>query len=462
LNLSASDYYPASIVHDLDAMNVAHIANMRLEIPPLEYGGTQRCVAQIAFSQAASCGFHVSVYGPEESSIIEYARKSAQKRNLATEVNDTKNIIRIQNTNGLQGSIRLRTAGIKATGTRQYHSRSAECTIANLLIKDDKQQPYDLIHSHSKAQTAMLLLPYGLGHKTLTHHHTRSLKRYKRYRYPIICISRSQAKLMENKYDADVFDVIHHGIDALAYSMSSGNADYLVWLGSFRDAKGPMEAIQIAKLSNKPIILAGTPNKYYESTVAPHIDITTNRSFLNRMCHMSTHEIRCELQSIKEQCGTSTPSIFVGPATDSHKQSLFGHALGTLFPVKWDEPFGLVMIESMACGTPVIGYTQYGHISCGAVEEVIENGITGFHIDANDPDNAIHMAAYAVSQLPKLDRNHIRNAFDNHWTADLMTKKVKLAYTRYLELPLTTRHDKVYKNNIFSRLSNLFNSRPHE
>ena len=120
----------------------------------------------------------------------------------------------------------------------------------------------------------------------------------------------------------------------------------LVFLGRLESIKGPHHAIAIAKLSGRRLILAGNrqdgADSYFARQIAPHID----------GCHIQ----------------------YVGPVNDEQKNALLGPAAVLLMPIEWDEPFGIVMAEAMACGTPVIGFSR------GSIPEIIRDGINGFHV----------------------------------------------------------------------------------
>jgi glycosyltransferase involved in cell wall biosynthesis len=111
---------------------------------------------------------------------------------------------------------------------------------------------------------------------------------------------------------------------------------------------------------------------------------------------------------------------YLGEACENQKARFLGDALALLFPIDWPEPFGLVMIESMACGTPVIAFRS------GSVPEVIDNGVSGFVV------NSVEEAANAVSRLSELDRAAVRAAFENRFTVERMAR----AYLKiYAALP---------------------------
>jgi glycosyltransferase involved in cell wall biosynthesis len=111
---------------------------------------------------------------------------------------------------------------------------------------------------------------------------------------------------------------------------------------------------------------------------------------------------------------------FIGEINDAGKRLFLGNADALLFPIDWPEPFGLVMIEAMACGTPVIAW------DCGSVREVIDHGVTGFIVDSEE------QAVEAVTRLPELDRAEIRRVFERRFSAPVMARRYLELYERVL------------------------------
>ena len=111
---------------------------------------------------------------------------------------------------------------------------------------------------------------------------------------------------------------------------------------------------------------------------------------------------------------------FIGEIGDGEKSAFLGNAVALLFPIDWPEPFGLVLIEAMACGTPVIAWR------CGSVAEIVEDGKTGFIVDSEDE------AVRAVGKLDKLDRRVVRRVFQERFTADVMASSYLQVYRQLL------------------------------
>jgi glycosyltransferase involved in cell wall biosynthesis len=177
----------------------------------------------------------------------------------------------------------------------------------------------------------------------------------------LVCISHSQAS--STPIGAHVSAVVHNPIDVDAWPVGHHKADYLLWLGRFVPEKGPQRAIRVAQKANRRLILAGTVQPRYErffaDEVQPHINGDT--------------------------------ITFVGEVGGARKQQLFADAYAFLMPITWPEPFGMVIVESLAAGTPVLAFAN------GAAPEIIEQGRTGFLV--NDEDE---MAA-AVERAGSLD-----------------------------------------------------------
>ncbi len=158
--------------------------------------------------------------------------------------------------------------------------------------------------------------------------------------------------------------VIPHGVDVAAFPFSSVAGDYLLFLGRLLPDKGPLDAIRIARAAGLPIILAGPEVEGEDHHIGPHLDGERVR--------------------------------WIGPVDHATRDRLLAGAAALLFPIAYPEPFGLVMVEAMACGTPVLG------TACGAVPEVIEAGVTGFVADDWEG-----LAAHVPAALA-LDRHVIR------------------------------------------------------
>jgi glycosyltransferase involved in cell wall biosynthesis len=196
---------------------------------------------------------------------------------------------------------------------------------------------------------------------------------------PVVSISDSQrAPLPQPNY----VGTIYHGIPERLLQLGSGAGGYLAFLGRISPEKAPDAAIRIAAKAGMKLKIAAKVDKVDEAYFAECIEP------LLKQPHVE----------------------YIGEISDDEKSEFLGNAAGLLFPIAWREPFGLAMIEAMACGTPVIAS------NFGSVPEVIDDGVTGFIVESEE------QAVAAVRRLGNLDRAAIRRAFENRFTARRMAK----------------------------------------
>lgn len=202
---------------------------------------------------------------------------------------------------------------------------------------------------------------------------------------PLVSISDSQRNPMP---PANWVATVHHGMPHDLHRIGPGDGGYLAFLGRICPEKAPEDAIAIAEKVGMPL------------KIAAKVDPADREYFEERIVPLLSHPL----------------VEFIGEIGESEKTEFLGHATALLMPICWPEPFGLVMIEAMACGTPVIAYP------CGAVPEIVEHGVTGFIVN-----NAAE-AAKAVNQVHLLDRARIRAAFEARFTVERMTRDYLAVY----------------------------------
>jgi len=265
----------------------------------------------------------------------------------------------------------------------------------------DRADEFDLIHSHMGCAA----LPYSRLVKTPTVHtlhgiftpDNRKLYSYAREQ-PYVSISHTQR---DSKLGLNCVATVYNGIDVDSHQFfpQADEPPYLAFLGRMSPEKGPHHAITIAKAVGLPLKLAGKVDvvdvEYFETQVKPHID--------------------------NEQIQ------FLGEANHQQKNQLMGRAVATLFPITWSEPFGLVMIESMAAGTPVIA------INLGAANEVVADGKTGFIC------KTVEDCIAAVDKIPTIDRTACRQHVESRFSVRQMVDGYESVYRQILA-------DRVVKN----------------
>jgi glycosyltransferase involved in cell wall biosynthesis len=336
------------------AMRIAQVPPLYEAVPPRLYGGTERVVAHLS-DALVQLGHDVTLFASADA---RTAARLAPVRDQA---------------------IRLDPAVLKSdlaahlTQLAEVRARAGE---------------FDVIHFH----TDMIHFPIfaDMAPRTLTTLHGRlDLKDlpevYQRWgEFPLVSISQAQRAPLPW---ANWLGTVHHGMAAEAYAFSPHSDGYLAFLGRISPEKRPDRAIGIAKRLGRRL------------RIAAKVDQQDQTYFDEKIEPLMQHPL----------------VEFVGEIGDSEKSAFLGGADALLFPIDWPEPFGLVMIEAMACGTPVVAFEG------GSVRELIEPGRTGFI--ARDMDEA----AVAVEEAVRLDRRAVRRRFEERFSARVMAG-------RYVEL----------------------------
>jgi glycosyltransferase involved in cell wall biosynthesis len=236
----------------------------------------------------------------------------------------------------------------------------------NLAAAVERASEFDVIHFQAA------YYPLSLGFARLcpvpllqTLHHSPSpeeVRLWSRYpEAPFVAISNEQARLLRG---LNIVGTVLHGIDTDSFRFNAEPDDYVLFLGRFTEGKGVLQAIEIAKGAGLRILLAAPEDEYYHAKVAPHVD--------------------------------GKRVVYVGEVGHAQKVELVGNARAMLYPVQSGEPFGLVLAEAMACGTPVAALDR------GAVREVVEDGVTGMVFE-----NEASMQA-GLPRVFALDRERVR------------------------------------------------------
>ncbi len=339
-------------------MKIALIAPLYEAVPPRLYGGTERVVAYLA-NALVDLGHDVTLFASGDSST---RARLVACRNRA---------------------IRLDERPLKSD------------LAAHLAMLDEVRRraaQFDVLHFHMD----LMHFPFfeSIASRTLTTLHGRldlvDLKdAYARWpQYALVSISDRQREALPH---ANWAGTVHHGIPgARDWPAARAGAGYLAFLGRISPEKRLDRAIRIAQRAGMPL------------RIAAKIDQADRAYFESEIKHM-----------------LDAPGIeFIGEIGDAEKPAFLGNAAALLFPIDWPEPFGLVVIEAMACGTPVIAW------DCGAVREIVEEGGTGF-IVRSEVD-----AVAAVGHVSGLDRARIRRTFERRFSASTMARKYVQIYQR--------------------------------
>ena len=335
-------------------MKIAQVAPLYESCPPKLYGGTERVVSYLT-EELVRAGHAVTLFASGDS------ETSAELRAVCPK------------------SLRL-VAGYG-------ESLSYHLVMLNRVM--EAAHEFDVIHFH----TDFLHFPLfnRAREKTLTTLHGRlDLAElpiiYREFSsMPVVSISDAQRQALPW---LSWRGTIYHGLPLDAYELGDGGAGHLAFLGRICPEKGPDRAIEIAKRAGVPLVIAAKVDEvdtdYFEQIIRPLLD---------------------------------HPLVdYIGEIDETRKAQFLGEARALLFPIDWPEPFGLAMIESMACGTPVVAYRQ------GSVPEVVDEGITGFVVDNETA------AVAAVEMTAGLDRAAVRARFEARFSVERMAEDYLAIY----------------------------------
>jgi glycosyltransferase involved in cell wall biosynthesis len=263
--------------------------------------------------------------------------------------------------------------------------------LLNLAAALERAADFDVIH-YEAAYYPMSLAFTRLCSTPIvqTLHHSPSaaeVELWTRYpEAPFVAISREQERLLTG---LNVVGTVLHGIDTDNFRFQEVPDDYLLFLGRFTDGKGPLQAIEIAKRVGMKLILAAAEDDYYRERIAPHVD--------------------------------GRHVVYFGEADFHAKVKLYGGARALIYPIQAREPFGLVLAEAMACGTPVAALDR------GAVREVVDDGVTGLIF------SDLEEMTRGLERVLDLDRRRVHERAVARFGTQRMVDEYIAVYTRIVE-----------------------------
>ncbi len=330
-------------------MRIAQVSPLFEAVPPKLYGGTERVVYSLT-EELVAMGHDVTLFASGDS--ITSARL-APMREQALRLDPT----------------------VKDWVATYYR-------MVELIYR--RKDDFDVIHFHIDYFPLQLFSRQKTPYLTTVHGRLDVPEFVETYgtflESPFVSISDNQRKPIPN---LNWVRTIHHGMPANILTPQPVKQEYAAFLGRISPEKGCDRAIEIATRAGLKLKIAAkvdnADREYYESKIKPLIDSHDNVEF-------------------------------IGEINDAQKPAFLSGAICTIFAIDWPEPFGLVMIESMACGTPVIAF------NCGSVPEVMDDGLTGFIV------NNIDEAVAAVAKVPTLDRAKVRETFDRRWVSRRMAE----------------------------------------
>lgn len=340
-------------------MRIAQVAPLYERVPPRYYGGTERIVAYLT-EELIKQGHQLTLFASGDS------------------------LTRGHLISPCIHSLRLDS---RCEDRLAYHFLQLEQVFQNAAA-------FDIIHFHIAYLHYPLSRRIGVPHLTTLHGRLDLPDLIPLYRefsdVPVTSISNSQrTPLPWINWQGTVY----HGIPTDLYKFKKSSGDYLVFLGRVSPEKRVDRAIEIAKLAKMKLKIAAkldtSDRPYMDAAIRPLLD---------------------------------HPLVeFIGEIGDQEKADLLGNAYALLFPIDWVEPFGLVMIEAMACGTPVVAFRR------GSVPEIIDDGVTGFIV------NDIEGSLQALDQINDFDRERCRKVFEERFSTARMVKDYVKVYDRLLE-----------------------------
>ena len=360
-------------------MRIAQIAPPWIAIPPQHYGGTENVIYHLV-EELVALGHDVTLFAPGD------AHTSAQQIAF------------------IPHSLIAEGVPWQANLKAYYHLHKALQYVA--------AHDFDIVHTHLSSSADMYLFPLSASlttpHVTTLHSHFPfdhgpdnwigdADQHFMEWAEHISLVAISKSARAHQHVPINFVGVVHHGIRVQEYQPDNTEQDdYFVWMGRMTRAKGLHLAIEAALKAGVPLRIAGIKDgqkgeelAYYHHMIEPYID---------------GQHIR-----------------LVGPQTMQQKIALFSRARSLLNPIEWEEPFGMVMIEAMATGCPVIAFAR------GAAPEIITHGENGFL--ARSVDDMVD----CIARIDEIDRGTVRQYVEHHFSARTMAENYLRVYQRVID-----------------------------
>ncbi len=349
-------------------MRIAQIAPLYERVPPRLYGGTERVVSYLT-DELVRRGHEVTLFASGDS---QTSAKLVRCCDVA-----------------------LRLSPIVADPL-PYHV---------IMLEEVRRRAnqFDILHFHIDFLHGPLVRDFA--GRTITTLHGRLdlphvLPFYKVFAdLPLVTVSNDQRKYLSA---ANWVGTVHHGLPAslLFPYREKPSGGYLAFLGRIAPEKRPDRAIEIAVKAGMQLKIAAKVDRvdlaYWEQTIRPLVQAHPNVEY-------------------------------IGEIAEHEKPEFLGNASALLFPVDWPEPFGLVLIEAMACGTPIIAF------KCGSVSEIVDEGVSGFIVES------VNEATAAIARIPTLDRAKVRATFKRRFTVERMADDYLQLYRRLIDTQALSR-----------------------
>lgn len=351
-------------------LRIAQIAPCWYPVPPEKYGGIERIVFLLC-EKLKKLGHEVTLFASGDSRISTKLVKVFPKSLAKIGFPWNENVLNLE----------------------------------SLFLAAKREGQFDILHSHldyltlffqDLIKTPILQTFHNeMGKKGLS---TKSFL-YKLHKENVlgIFISKNQKKNCPFKFKKSW--VVYNGIDISKFNFNSGSKNYFLWVGRFEPYKGVENAIRVAEISGVKLFLVGK------------IDSGRKDYFKNKIKPRLSKKIQ-----------------YLGELSQKELIKIYQNAKATLYPIEWEEPFGLIMVESMACGTPVIAFDR------GSVSEIIKNGKTGFVVPFLDKKGRKNIKGFieAVKKIEEIKRENCRKRVEKFFTSQTMAKNYEKIYFEIL------------------------------
>lgn len=344
-------------------LRIAQIAPLWVRIPPKKYGGIELIIYHLA-NQLVERGHKVTLFASGDS-ITKGKLVSIRKKPLLDD-------------------------GVKWT--------DQAFSLLNITEVFSRRKDFDIIHCHNDILELYFASLMGTPTVHTMHNPLHSdkkingrrevLREFRHLNY--VSISKSQRALSD--VNLHIVQNVYNGIDVHSFKFVKKPQDHFLWIARVDKYKGIGNAIAAAERAKEKLLMAGrldyTQEAYFKQSIKPHLDG----------------------RRIK----------FIGEIGGNQKNAFFGSGKALLYPIEWPEPFGLVMVEAMACGTPVIGFRK------GSVPEIVKNGVTGFVVDT------IPEMMRAMKKIHTIDRRKCREWVEQKFSISAMVDGYERVYEKVL------------------------------
>jgi glycosyltransferase involved in cell wall biosynthesis len=349
-------------------MRIAQLAPTYERVPPAAYGGTEHIV-HLVTEELVRRGHDVTLFASGDSVTAARLRSVTPR---AVRYGDSIDDLR--------------------------HAEFLHLANAQACFLEASTGAFDIVHNHAGVEG--LALAASSRTPVLTTNHNQFFPQiqaiWDAYPWAHHAVSRASAATFPSR---GALPPIHHGIEVDSYPFGGRSEGYLVFLGRFSPEKGAARAIAAAQAAGRPLVLAGKVDAadagHFAAEIEPHVD---------------GDQIR-----------------YVGEVDYASKRQLLAGADALLFPIDWNEPFGLVMIEALASGTPVIGLRR------ASVPEIVEDGVTGFVVDD------VESMAATIGRLDEIERRVFRQQAERRFNVGRMVDDYERHYETVLEMATASR-----------------------